>query len=167
MKKALPTFLIIITGCFFITATVGCKKITGIKDPVTLDEASGTWSINAVWFNASYGSGATRDSLIPWKPILGNWVTFDGISKMEYCFNRSYKSFGSYKLENSDSMTVTFTENNRVEDIDYLVKIFGGETSKWKIRLLTPTNFNIEKTVESHSAFPGATTVKIYQNFVR
>lgn len=167
MKKFLPLSIFILTGCFLITATVGCKKITGIKDPVTLDEASGAWSINAVWFNASYGSGASKDSLIPWKPIIGNNVSFDGISKMEYCFNRSYKSFGNYKLENSDSLTVTFTENNRVEDLDYLVKIFGSATSKWKIRLLTPTNFNIEKTVDSHTAFPGATSVKIYQNFVR
>ncbi len=146
----------------------GCKKLIGVKEPVNLDKVNGTWSINAVRFNAFYGGEVSKDSTIPWKPIIGNNVKFDGVSNMEYCFNLPYKNYGTYKLEPGDSITISFIkDNNRLEGIDYWVKAFGGETTKWKIRLLTATNFNIEKTVDSHIAFPGASSVIMYQNFVR
>ncbi|HMO61671.1 MAG TPA: hypothetical protein PKC39_09755 [Ferruginibacter sp.] len=165
MNKSLPGAFIAVV-CLLAIMGASCKK--GVKEPVTLDKAAGTWSINAVRFSAFYGSGTSKDSTIPWKPIIGNNVRFDGVSNMEYCFNLPYKNFGTYQLNAGDSITISFVkDNNRLEGIDYWVKAFGGETTKWKIRLLTATNFNIEKTVDQHIAFPGASTVIMYQNFVR
>ncbi|MFT3681319.1 MAG: hypothetical protein QM791_13665 [Ferruginibacter sp.] len=166
MNKNLPASLLL-SVCLLVALMTGCKK--GVKDPVTLDKAAGTWSINSIRFNASYGAGATKDSTVPWKPVIGNNVTFDGVSKFDYSFNVDYKSFGTYSLDAlSDSMTITFgRDNNRLDGIDYLVKAFGGETTRWKILLLTSTNFNIAKTVNSHNAFPGASSVVIYQSYVR
>ncbi len=164
MKKyLLQTFP---AGILLIALSGSCKK--GINDPVTLDKAAGTWSINAIRYSAFYGSGESRDSTVPWRPTLGNNVTFDGISNLEYCFNLPYKSFGNYKLDQSDSISIYFgRDNNRLDGIDSLIKLFGSESGRWKILLLTSTNFNIEKTSYRNNAFPGATKVITYQSFVR
>lgn len=159
--------LISLLGVLIIALVGSCAK-KGITDPVTLDKAAGTWSINSIRYNVSYGSGNTKDSTVPWLPILGNNVTFDGVSNMQYCFNLPYTSTGSYELDGSDSITISFgRDNNRLDGIDSLVRLIGTENGRWKILLLTPTNFNLERTTTSNNSFPGASSIKTYQSFVR
>lgn len=164
MKKHLPASSIIL-GIFLLAFTSSCKK--GVKDPVTLDKAAGTWSINAVRYNITYNSGMVKDSTIPWKPIHGNYVTFDGSSHVNYSFNQLNSFEGYYTLLGSDSILLSFaTNNNRFSETDSVTMAILGENSRWKIKLLTATNFNIEKTSTDNKAFPGATVIT-YQGFVR
>lgn len=125
-----------------------CKK--GISDPVTLDKAAGKWSINAIRMKVFYGSLLAKDSTVPWTPIVENFVNFDGVSQFTYCFNSAANTSGEYKLLQTDSVYLKFPH----------------EDDRWKILLLTGTNFNIEKTSTNNNAFPGATVIT-YQGFVR
>ncbi len=147
MKRNLLSVYALV-GLLSISCFTGCKK--GIKDPVTLDKASGKWSINAIRMQAFNGTTLLRDSTVPWQPIIENYVSFDGISNVNYCFNSSTSTPGDYKLLASDSIMLRVGNDNR----------------RWKILLLTATNFNIETTDHDNSAFPGATVVT-YQGFVR
>ena len=147
MKRNLPVIYSLF-GLLSIILFTGCKK--GIKDPVTLDKASGKWSINAIRMQAFNGTTLLRDSTIPWRPIVENYVSFDGISNVSYCFNSSTSTPGEYKLLPNDSIMLSVGNDNR----------------RWKILLLTATNFNIETTDVDNSAFPGATVVTS-QGFVR
>ncbi len=147
MKRNLLA-LYILSGLLSISLFTGCKK--GIKDPVTLDKASGKWSINAIRMKVFNGTSLLKDSTLPWRPIVENYVSFDGISNLNYCFNSSTSTPGEYKLLPNDSI---------------LLKV-GNDNRRWKILLLTETNFNIETTAVDNSAFPGATVVT-YQGFVR
>ncbi len=133
---------------FSINSFTGCKK--GIKDAVTLDKASGKWSINAIRMQAFNGTTLLKDSTIPWRPVVENYVSFDGISNVNYCFNSSTSTAGDYKLLPNDSIMLRVGNDNR----------------RWKILLLTATNFNIETTSDDDDNFPGATVVT-YQGFVR
>ena len=137
-----------ILGLLSISFFTGCKK--GINDAVTLDKASGKWSINAIRMQAFNGSTLLRDSTVPWRPIVENYVSFDGISNVNYCFNSSTSTPGEYKLLPNDSIMLSVGNDNR----------------RWKILLLTATNFNIETTDVDNSDFPGATVVT-FQGFVR
>ena len=147
MKRNLPVIYSLF-GLLSIILFTRCKK--GIKDPVTLDKASGKWSINAIRMQAFNGTTLLRDSTIPWRPIVENYVSFDGISNVSYCFNSSTSTPGEYKLLPNDSIMLSVGNDNR----------------RWKILLLTATNFNIETTDVDNSAFPGATVVTS-QGFVR
>ena len=126
----------------------GCKK--GIKEPVTLDKAAGKWSINAIRMQVINGSTIITDSTIPWRPVVENFVTFDGISKLNYNFNKPTATAGNYTLYGYDSIRIQIGDDNR----------------KWKILLLTTTNFNIETTSTNNSTYPGAKVVT-FQGFVR
>ena len=165
MKKHL---LICSCFCVFLIAIIGSCTKKGITDPVTLDKAAGTWSINSIRYNVSYGTATTIDSTVPWRPIIGNSITFDGVSKMNYSFNMPYSNYGTYKIDGTDSMTISFsTADNRIDGIDSIVKLLGTESGRWKILLLTSTNFNIEKTTTYNKAFPGANSIVTFQSFVR
>jgi len=133
------TFLLTISSCF--------KK--GIKEAVTLDKAAGKWSINAVRYKIYYGT-TPKDSTVPWRPVIENYVAFDGVSRLEYCFNSSSSTGGEYAFVGSDSIDIKV----------------GTEINRWKINLLTNTNFNIERTSTDNTSFPGATVIT-YQGFVR
>ncbi len=147
MKKKL-LLLTAILGIALVAGLGSCSK-KGITDPVTLDKAAGKWSINAVRYQISNGS-ATKDSTIPWRPAPENFVSFDGVASMQYCFNNSGVMNGEYTLVGNDSISLR---------VDH-------QTTRWKILLLTGTNFNIESTSSNSTDFPGA-TVKTYQSFVR
>ena len=126
----------------------GCKK--GIKDPVTLDKAAGKWSINAIRMQVINGSTIITDSTIPWRPVVENFITFDGISKLNYNFNKASATAGNYTLYGYDSIRIQIGDDNR----------------KWKILLLTTTNFNIQTTSNDNASYPGAQVVT-FQGFVR
>jgi hypothetical protein len=147
VKKHLHLDHILLVAILLLTIT-SCKK--GIKQAVTLDRAAGKWSINAVRYNISYGTSNSKDSTVPWKPVVENYVSFDGVSHLEYCFNTSSASGGAYKFVSADSIDIKI----------------GNDEHRWKIDLLTNTNFNIERTSTDNNAFPGATVVT-YQGFVR
>lgn len=146
MKKThvLPALFISI---FLLILSIGCKK--GITDPVNLDKAAGKWSINAIRMKVYYGDVLYKDSTTPWNPVVENFINFDGISSVKYCFNSAEISNGSYKMLPGDSLFLNVKE----------------EAANWKILLLTPTNFNIERTLLNHNDFPGA-KVLLYQCFV-
>lgn len=148
MKKTL-LLLTAILVIVFTAAISGCAK-KGIVDPVTLDKASGKWSINAVRYQVYNGSTTPKDSTIPWRPNPENFVLFDGISSMQYCFNSRSVSDGEYSFIGSDSILLRMDH----------------QTTRWKILLLTGTNFNIQSTSSNNPAFPGATVVT-FQGFVR
>jgi hypothetical protein len=126
----------------------GCKK--GIKDPVTLDKAAGKWSINAIRMQVLNGSTILSDSTLPWRPVVENFVTFNGISALSYNYNKPTATNGDYTLYDYDSIRIRLGNDNR----------------KWKILLLTATNFNIETTSTDNSNYPGAKVVT-FQGFVR
>jgi hypothetical protein len=147
VKKKL-LILQIILGIGFTTSMVSCTK--GIKEPVTLDNAAGTWYIHAIRYQIYDGTQTPQDSTVPWNPAPRNFVNFDGISKLQYCFNSPNATSGSYSFIGDDSIRITV----------------GNEDARWKILLLTPTNFNIERTSTDNHTFPGALVVK-YQSFVR
>jgi len=147
VKKHLHLEHILLVAILLLTIT-SCKK--GIKQAVTLDRAAGKWSINAVRYKISYGTSNGKDSTVPWKPVVENYVSFDGVSHLEYCFNTSSASGGEYGFVSTDSIDIKI----------------GNDKNRWKIDLLTNTNFNIERTSTDNNAFPGATVVT-YQGFVR
>ena len=147
MKRNLLTFYTLLS-LLSISCFTACKK--GIKDPVTLDKAAGKWSINAIRMQAFNGNTLVKDSTVPWRPVVENYISFDGISNVNYCFNSSSSTAGEYKLLPNDSIMLTVGNDNR----------------RWKILLLTATNFNIETTTDDDVNFPGATVVT-YQGFVR
>jgi len=137
---ALCTLLILINS--------GCKK--GIKEPVTLDKAAGKWSINAIRMQVINGSTIITDSTVPWRPVVENFIAFDGISKLNYNFNKASATAGNYTLYGYDSIRLQIGDDNR----------------KWKILLLTTTNFNIQTTSNDNASYPGAQVVT-FQGFVR
>ncbi len=134
---------------FFLTALLSCTK-PGIKQSVTLDKASGDWIINSIRLKVYNGSTLIKDSLVPWKPVKKNFVNFDGISKVDYCYNSASTKTGEYKLMGADSIHLTLI----------------GDIRDWKILLLTTTNFNIETTSNNNTSFPGSTVIT-YQGFIR
>ncbi len=140
--------LAIVASILLSISNINCKK--GISDPVTLDKAAGKWSINAIRMKVFYGSILAKDSTVPWTPIVENYVNFDGVNHFNYCFNSASTTSGEYKLLQNDSINLKFPH----------------EEDRWKILLLTSTNFNIEKTSTNNNAFPGATVIT-YQGFVR
>lgn len=147
MKKQLQ-FISTIIG-FFLMTLISCKK--GIDNPITLDKASGKWSINAIRLKIYDGAtGTTKDSTVPWRPVVENYVSFDGISNLKYCFNSSSTLNGEYAFIGSDSIRLKI----------------GNDTKRWKVLLLTETNFNIESTSIDKSTLPSKTTIT-YQGFVR
>jgi hypothetical protein len=145
-KNLLPSSILL--GAFFLAAGIGCKK--GIKDPITLDKAAGKWSINAIRYKIYTGSPEAKDSTVPWRPVTENQVTFDGVSRLQYQFNSADAQSGEYGFIGADSITLNISS----------------KPTRWKILLLTPTNFNIERTELDNPSFPGATVVT-YQGFVR
>ncbi len=147
MKKNL-LFLPILLGIIFAAITPGCKK--GITNPVTLDKAAGKWSINAVRYQIYHGTLTPKDSTVPWRPNPENFVSFDGLSAMQYCFNNTVATPGAYAFAGTDSIDIYLDHDTR----------------RWKILLLTETNFNIESTTTDNTSFPGATVVT-FQGFVR
>ncbi len=147
MKKNLHLVHILLGSIFLLTITSCFKK--GIKDAVTLDKAAGKWSINAVRYKIYYGT-TPKDSTVPWRPVVENYVSFDGISRLEYCFNTSSSTGGEYAFAGSDSIDIKV----------------GTEINRWRIDLLTNTNFNIERTSTDNTSFPGAKVIT-YQGFVR
>lgn len=148
MKKHLH-FLHILLGFIFLLTITSCFK-KGIKDAVTLDQAAGKWSINAIRYKIYYGTPEAKDSTVPWKPVIENYVSFDGVSHLEYCFNSRSATDGEYSFVGNDSIDIKV----------------GNDINRWKIQLLTNTNFNIERTYVDNTKFPGATVVT-YQGFVR
>jgi len=141
--------LIYLVGGLFLSAFSGCAK-PGIKEPVTLDKAAGNWTIHSIRLKVYNGSSLIKDSLVPWKPVKTNYVNFDGVSKVDYCYNSAATKTGEYKLMGEDSIHMTLTNDIR----------------SWKILLLTSTNFNIETTSNSNTSFPGSTVIT-YQGFIR
>ena len=147
MKKNLHLIAILVAFGAFVSAN-SCQK--GIKVPVTLDKAAGKWSINAIRMKVFYGTTLSKDSTVPWRPVVENYVTFDGVSALNYCFNSETSLPGQYQFINEDSIAMQI----------------GDENKRWKIQLLTGTNFNIESTSENNTEFPGATVVT-FKGFVR
>ena len=148
MKKNLH-FVYILLGSIFLLTIPSCVK-KGIKDAVTLDKAAGKWSINAIRYKIYYGTADSKDSTVPWKPVVENYVSFDGISRLEYCFNSSAATGGEYSFLGADSIDIKV----------------GTDINRWKILLLTNTNFNIQRTDTDNTKVPGATVIT-YQGFVR
>jgi hypothetical protein len=141
----MKTFLSIL--CLALLA--GCSK-NGITDAVTLDKAAGKWGIHGVRYQVFTGSPTPKDSSVPWVPNPENFIKFDGVASMQYSFNSPIVWTGDYSLIGNDSISI---------NIDH-------QTTRWKILLLTETNFNIEMTSTNHPSFPGA-TVKTFQGFIR
>ena len=127
----------------------GCAK-KGIIDPVTKDQAAGKWTIHGVRYQVFTGSPTPKDSSIPWQPNPENFVSFDGVSSLQYSYNSPVVWSGDYSYIGTDSISIS---------VDH-------KTTRWKILLLTATNFNIESTSTNNPAFPGATVVT-YQGFIR
>jgi hypothetical protein len=127
----------------------GCAK-KGITEPITKDKAAGKWIIHDVRYNIYNGSATPQDSSIPWRPNPENFVTFDGTSTLQYSFNSPVVWGGEYSFIGEDSISM---------QVDH-------KTTRWKILLLTGTNFNIESTSTSHPSFPGARVIT-YQGFIR
>ena len=148
MKKYLHLSSIVLCLVLIVTTTNSCKK--GEKNAVTLDRAAGKWSINAIRMEIYYGGVLSKDSTVPWRPVVENYVSFDGVSTMEYCFNQAAANDGRYQLNGSDSINLQVAS----------------EASRWKILLLTTTNFNIRTTSTDNHNFPGATVIT-YQSYVR
>ncbi len=148
MKKNLLS-LTAILAIVFSAIFSGCAK-KGITDPVALDKASGKWSINAIRYQVYNGSPTPKDSTIPWRPNPENFVSFDGVSSLQYSFNSPTVLGGEYSFIGNDSISIR---------VDHT-------TTRWKILLLTNTNFNIESTSSNNPDFPGATVVT-FQGFVR
>jgi hypothetical protein len=148
VKKNLLTLTAILATVFSLVFS-GCAK-KGIQDPVTLDKASGKWTIHAIRYRIFDGPTTSKDSTIPWRPIPENFVSFDGVSSLQYCFNSTGVLGGDYSFIGSDSISIR---------VDH-------KTTRWKILLLTGTNFNIESTSANNPDFPGATVVT-YQGFIR
>ena len=148
MKRKLPLLAIPLIAATLIFLG-SCSK-EGIKNPVNTEKATGKWSFNAIRMKVYYGGTFYRDSTLPWQPVVENFIHFDGSSNVSYSFNSSEVSSGRYAMLPEDMM------NMKID----------GEDHDWKILLLTPTNFNIVRTVTNHNAFPGA-TVEIYHCFVR
>jgi hypothetical protein len=148
VKKHLH-FLSLLAASIFVLTITGCVK-KGIKEAITLDDAAGKWNIHAIRYKFYYGTPEGKDSTVPWKPIPENYVSFDGVSRLEYCFNSPSSTSGDYKFIGHDSIDIKV----------------GNETNRWKIQLLTNTNFNIERTYIDNTKFPGATVVN-YQGFIR
>jgi hypothetical protein len=146
--KKLLLLSCIVTGLLITLTNTSCKK--GVKDPVTLDKAAGKWSINAIRMQVVNGTTVLKDSTLPWVPVVENFVTFDGISKLNYCFNKASATAGDYTLYGYDSIRIHVGDDNR----------------KWKILLLTTTNFNIETTSTDNNIYPGAKVIT-FQGFVR
>lgn len=134
--------------CLVLIVSSCTKK--GISDPVTLDKAAGKWSINAIRYQISNGSPSHQDSTVPWRPDPENFVTFDGVAALQYSFNSPNVLGGDYNFIGNDSISITINH----------------QTTRWKILLLTGTNFNIENTSTNNPSFPGA-TVKTFQGFVK
>lgn len=136
---------------FFCLALLaaGCAK-KGVTDPVSKDQATGKWTIHAVRYQVYNGSPTPKDSTIPWRPNPENFVSFDGVSTLEYSYNSPVVQSGNYSFIGSDSISITMDH----------------KTTRWKVLLLTGTNFNIESTSENNPAFPGAKVVT-YQGFIR
>lgn len=148
MKKYLLQ-LPAIAGLTMLAIGSSCKK--GISDPITLDKASGKWSINAIRLKIYDGTtGTTKDSTIPWRPTPENYVSFDGVSNIKYCFNSTATLTGAYSFIGTDSINLKI----------------GSDNKRWKVLLLTETNFNIETTTVDKSSLPSKTTVT-FQGFVR
>jgi len=147
VKKHLHLVYLLL-GSFLLVTTISCRK--GVKEAVTLDKAAGKWSINAVRYKIYYGTANAKDSTVPWKPVVENYVSFDGVSRLEYCFNTSNSTGGEYAFAGEDSIDIKM----------------GNDIGRWRIDLLTNTNFNIEKTSTDNNSFPGATVIT-YQGFVR
>ena len=147
MKKNL-LILPIILGIVFAATIPSCKK--GVSEAVTLDKAAGKWSINAIRFKIYNGTATAKDSTIPWRPAPENFVSFDGVANLQYSFNSTTVTDGSYSFAGADSIDIRITN----------------ETKRWKILLLTSTNFNVETTSNDDKFFPGATVVT-FQGFVR
>ncbi len=141
----MKTFLSLL--CLALLA--GCTK-KGITDAVTLDKAAGKWGIHGVRYQIFNGSSTPKDSTVPWVPRPENFVRFDGVSTLQYSYNSPVVWNGDYSLIGTDSISI---------NIDH-------QTTRWKILLLTETNFNIEMTSTNNPAFPGA-TVKTFQGFIR
>jgi hypothetical protein len=148
VKKNL-LFLSAIVGIVFTATLSSCSK-KGIKDPVTLDKATGKWSINSIRYQVYTGSSTPKDSTVPWHPNPENYVIFDGVANFQYAFNSPNTVNGNYSFIGQDSISISME----------------AEATRWKILLLTPTNFNIERTAGNLHDFPGATVVT-YQSFVR
>ena len=127
----------------------GCSK-KGIKEAVTLDKAKGKWGIHGVRYQIFNGSTTPKDSTIPWVPNPENFVSFDGVSAMQYSFNSPIVWTGDYSLIGTDSISININH----------------QTTRWKILLLTETNFNIETTSTNNPAFPGARVVT-FQGFIK
>lgn len=136
-------------GSIFLLTISSCVK-KGIKEAVTLDQAVGKWSINAIRYKIYYGTPEAKDSTVPWRPVVENYISFDGISRLEYCFNSAAATGGEYSFVGADSIDIKV----------------GTDINRWKILLLTNTNFNIQRTYIDNTKFPGATVIT-YQGFVR
>ena len=147
MKQTLPKvlFALLVILSFL---SFGCKK--GITDPVTLDKAAGKWSINAIRYQYFIAGNLVKDSTTPWQPVVENFANFDGRSTIKYCFNTSYVTTGQYSMLPNDSIYIKM----------------GSEDFKWKILLLTGTNFNIARTISNYNDDPSATCI-MYKSFVR
>jgi hypothetical protein len=148
MKKYLHISVLMLCLVLIATTNNSCKK--GEKQAITLDKAAGKWSINAIRMEVYYGGILSKDSTVPWRPVIENYVSFDGVSQMAYCFNQYAANEGRYQLNGGDSINMEV----------------GIEKSRWRILLLTTTNFNIKTTSYDNHNFPGATVVT-YQSYVR
>lgn len=147
MKKNLPLITLLVAFISF-ASTNGCKK--GVKDAVTLDKAAGKWIIHGIRMKIFYGTTLAKDSTVPWRPVVENFVNFDGVNSLRYCYNSENVLPGQYNFFSQDSIAM----------------LVGDDSQKWKIQLLTATNFNIETTTTNNNEFPGATVV-IYKGFIR
>ena len=147
VKKYLHLVYLLLCSLLLLT-NFSCRK--GVKEAITLDKAAGKWSINAIRYRIYYGTPEPKDSTVPWKPVVENFVSFDGVSHFQYCYNSSATTGGEYAFVGSDSIDIKI----------------GTEINRWKIQLLTSTNFNIERTSSDNNSFPGATVIT-YQGFVR
>ena len=148
MKRRLH--LLVLCTLFILPLLITSCSKEGIKNPVNTDKAAGKWSFNAIRMKVYYGGRLYKDSTLPWQPVVENFIDFDGSSNVSYCFNSSEISSGRYAILPGDML------NMKID----------GEDNDWKILLLTPTNFNIVRTVTNHNDFPGA-TVDLYHCFVR
>lgn len=138
-----------ILSIFCLALLAGCAK-KGITDPVTEDKAAGKWVIHDVRFHIDNGTPTPRDSSIPWRPNPENFVSFDGSSKVQYAYNTPVVSSGEYAFIGTDSISI----------------VMNHETIRWKILLLTQTNFNIESTSYNNPVAPGVKVIT-YQGFIR
>jgi hypothetical protein len=153
MKKQ---FYLLQLGCFILLiGFFSCKKVDKAVNRPKEELIQANWEINKIQLKFYQGGVLVKDSTVKQDPKPRNFALFSGPGSVEYCFNATTPSMGTYSFVGTDSINASLTAG-----------ISGLNTSgNWYNQLLTETNFNVIGKGTSPSYSGGY--VIIYQSFVR